>query len=453
MPNNFLFRCVVNTYPWIHDKHKFWCRPISRVSQHYKLWNNWPVVICDIATCASPRDIGSRMAWADNRTIKENTLSNLTSAPCVSSQGNPDGASTRPCPNKLLRIPSNLIPSLKKMSIEFCKLKFLGNKECFSGFTSLEELRIVECPEQISSLVREDEIDDQANGRWLLPCSLGILDIHHASLETLQPCFPGDLTRLTALEVFGINALKSLLLHSCVALEELAIRYCKSLDALEGFQSLRGLRYLKVFSCPGLPRCLKSLSTQGYELCPRLERLRIGDPSFLTTPFCEHLTSLQCLQLESDYEDNIDAAGLTCEQEAALQLLTSLQELQFVGYYELSDLPVGLHSLLSLKRLEISDCRSISRLPERGLPPSLEKLEVHYCSMELTEQCRMLATSKLNVKIDGNYVNWLQVSPHLALKGILLPLTMLSWWFTYIFMSICRHSSWHHGCSDHLQNL
>jgi len=37
------------------------------------------------------------------------------------------------------------------MSIAFCKLKFLGNKECFTGFTSLEKLRIVECPELISS--------------------------------------------------------------------------------------------------------------------------------------------------------------------------------------------------------------------------------------------------------------------------------------------------------------
>ncbi|CAD6271327.1 unnamed protein product [Miscanthus lutarioriparius] len=146
---------------------------------------------------------------------KENTLSNLTSAPCVSSQGNPDRASARPCPNKLLRIPSNLIPSIKTMSIAFCKLKFLGNKECFCGFNSLKELRIFECPELISSLVREDEIDDQANGRWLLPCSLGILDIHGASLETLQPCFPGDLTRLKVLDVSGNDALKSLLvIHS-----------------------------------------------------------------------------------------------------------------------------------------------------------------------------------------------------------------------------------------------
>ncbi|CAD6332960.1 unnamed protein product [Miscanthus lutarioriparius] len=259
---------------------------------------------------------------------KENSLSNLTSAPRALSQGNPyqDGASTRPCPNKLLWIPSNLIPSLKKMSIAFCKLKFLGNKECFSGFTSLEKLRIVECPELISSLVREDEIDDQANGRWLLPYSLGILDIHDASLETLHPCFPGDLTRLKVLEVSENDALKSLQLHSCTALEELTIRCCKSLDALEGVRSLRSLRYLEVYRCPGLPQCLESLSTQGYELCPRLERLRIDDPSFLTTAFCKHLTSPQCLKLVDEYA-LIDMAGLTCEQEAALQLLASLQQL------------------------------------------------------------------------------------------------------------------------------
>ena len=135
-----------------------------------------------------------------------------------------------------------------------------------------------------------------------------------------------------------------------------------------------------------------------------MERLRIDDPSFLTTPFCEHLTSLQCLKLVDEYA-LIDMAGLTCEQEAALQLLTSLQELGFHHCSKLSDLPVGLHSHPSLKRLEIIYCPSISRLPERGLPPSLEELEVHKCSEKLSEQCRKLATSKLKVIIDKEYVN------------------------------------------------
>jgi len=330
---------------------------------------------------------------------EDNSFSNLTLAPRASSQGNPDCASKRSC-SKLLRIPSNLIPSLKKMSIKYYDLiRFQGNKEGLSGFTSLEELIIDECHELIPSSVHGDEIDEQANGRWLLPRSLGVLDISGFSLETLQPCFPGDLTRLTVLEVSDINALKSLQLHSCTALEKLTIRYCESLDALEGFQSLCSLKYLEVYKCPGLPQCLESLSTQGYELCPRLESLRIDDPSLLTMPFCKHLTYLQCLQLDGKYGD-IDAAGLTWEQEAALQLLTSLQELRFEDYRKLSDLPVGLHSLLSLKRLEIFYCESISRLP-----PSLEELEVYECSKELAEQCRMLATNKLKVIIDDEYVN------------------------------------------------
>jgi len=337
---------------------------------------------------------------------KQNSFSNLTSAPSALSQGNPyqDGALTRPCPSKLLRIPSNLIPSLKKMEIIDCELTFQGGKDGISGFTSLEELRIFYCPDLISSLVNEDKIDDQLNGRWLLPCSLGVLDIHDAFQETLQPCFPGGLTCLTVLKVSEIYGLKSLQLHSCTSLEKLEIVGHGLLDALEGFQSLRGLRYLKLFGCPGLPQRFQSLSMQGYELCPRLERLQIDHPSFLTMPFCKHLTSLQCLQLADEYGD-IEAAGLSCEQEAALQLLTSLQQLQFVGYCELSDLPVGLHSLPSLKRFGIVNCPTISKLPERGLPPSLEELEVYRCSKELTEQCRTLATSKLKVIIDEKYVN------------------------------------------------
>jgi hypothetical protein len=145
-----------------------------------------------------------------------------------------------------------------------------------------------------------------------------------------------------------ISGLKFLRLHSCTALEKLEIGRCTSLDALEGFQSLRSLRNLEVAVCPGLPQCLESLSMPGYELCPRLERLRIDNGSFLTMPFCKNLTSLQCLLLVSL------KAGLTCEQEAALQLLTSLQELRFDCCPKLSDLPVGLHSLSSLKRLGIN---------------------------------------------------------------------------------------------------
>lgn len=66
-----------------------------------------------------------------------------------------------------------------------------------------------------------------------------------------------------------------------------------------------------------------------------------------------------------------------------------------------------MHSLSSLKWLGISYCKCILSLPEKGLRPSLEELKITYYSEELTSSCRMLATSMLMVKIDGDYVNWL----------------------------------------------
>jgi len=415
-----------------------------------------------------------------------------TPTPRASSASNPDGASTSSTSKGLLRIPSNLIPCLKKIIIARCgELTFQGGKDCFSGFTSLEKLTIWGCPKLISSLVHKYENSDQRNGRWLLPHSLVELDIRDCSLEALQLCFLEDRNCLKKLQIHIGPSLKSLQLHSCTALEELVvaswaslrvpegnftclkklvlrdnpgleslqlysctalekltiddcaslatlkgnftclrklkllgnpmlksiqlrfctalevlwIRGCESLDALEDFQSLRGLRYLDVFGCPGLSHYLERLSSQGrYGVCAGLERLVTDDYSFLATSFCKCLTSLRRLELRQCLGK---VWRLTDEQDSALQLLTSLQELQFWNCRDLAYLPVGLHSLSSLKRLEIYHCSSVSRLPEKGLPPSLEELEIRDCTEELTEQCRMLAKtrSKPRVKIDWKYVN------------------------------------------------
>lgn len=97
--------------------------------------------------------------------------------------------------------------------------------------------------------------------------------------------------------------------------------------------------------------------------------------------------------------------SLTGEQERALQLLTSLQELEFSCYTNLLSLPANLHSLTSLERLSIHVYQSITRLPDMGLPTSLRSLELSYCSEELGMHCRIAATEKLRVRIDGQYVN------------------------------------------------
>nr|UBY07311.1 NBS-LRR disease resistance protein [Dasypyrum villosum] len=299
----------------------------------------------------------------------ENSKPNLISTVQASSSGYQNDSLTSSAPYGLLHIPLNVLSSLKEMNIAECPDLSFYSKEGLSGFTSLEKLTIWRCPELLSSSVHIDGNDGQVNGSCLLPQSLG-----HLSLQ----------------------------LQSCTALEELHISGCPLLAALEGFQFLR---HLSLFSTPNLPPFIEHVSGQGYELFPQLEKLVTDDPRVLTTPFCKQLTSLQCLELRSC---EIEATRLTDEQAGALLLITSLEELQFWKCRSLVDLPAELHRLPSLKKLEIGNCHRMLWLPVKGLPPSLEELNITChggCSKVLATQCRWLATRKLKVKIDGKYVN------------------------------------------------
>lgn len=145
--------------------------------------------------------------------------------------------------------------------------------------------------------------------------------------------------------------------------------------------------------------CLENLSKQGYALFPGLKRLVTDGPSVFTMSVCKQLNSLQRLELEN-WEF---VTRLTEEQERGLKLLTSLEELEFRGCSsDLKYLPAGLHSLPSLKRLKINGCLGISRLPEQGLPFSLQELDISNCSKVFNDHCKSLATGKLKVKIVGN---------------------------------------------------
>lgn len=253
---------------------------------------------------------------------------------------------------------------------------------------------------------------ENTNGRWLLPNSLVnlVLGLNSATeldeilypSDTLQICFPGNQTRLQGLEILAWGKyLKSLQLQSCTALEKLSIRDCESVSKIDGLQFLGFLRHLNESESSNILPYLEHSTMQGYKLCSQLESLEIDTNSVLDEQLCKSLTSLQCL-----YFVHVQETRLTEEQESALQHLTSLQELHFLQCNTLGELPVGLHCLMSLMKLEVSACPLILKLPETGLP-ALEELEITHCSMELTEQCRKLAlaTSQPRVKINYEYVN------------------------------------------------
>jgi Leucine-rich repeat (LRR) protein len=89
----------------------------------------------------------------------------------------------------------------------------------------------------------------------------------------------------------------------------------------------------------------------------------------------------------------------TKEQEDALLILASLQELYFSGFSKLQSLPAGLHKLTNLKKLVVGSCPAVQSLPEDGLPKSLQELRVSG-NEELKQQCRGLVGTIPKIILD-----------------------------------------------------
>ncbi|VAI51940.1 unnamed protein product [Triticum turgidum subsp. durum] len=231
-------------------------------------------------------------------------------------------------------------------------------------------------------------------------CSCTSLGDGVSSLRVLE------IRKCSALRVFDLfekahssetqlKPLDALQLHSCTSLEDLRIEDCGGIIAIEGLHLVK-LRHLNVCKTS----IFRGISGKGYHLGSQLDLFIISDLSLLTTSICKGLTCLQSLIIQNL---KCKATRLTDDQESALLLHKSLQELVFGDCEYLVHLPAGLHSLPALKILKIRSCSSILRLMKEELPPSLVELEIDYCSIELAKQCRLLATSKLNVIIYEDY--------------------------------------------------
>ncbi|KAF7005530.1 hypothetical protein CFC21_020647 [Triticum aestivum] len=111
---------------------------------------------------------------------------------------------------------------------------------------------------------------------------------------------------------------------------------------------------------------------------------------FLAAPVCRFLSSsLTKLKLRGNWCEGMER--FSKEQEDALQLLSSLQELDFSCFKDLHQLPAGMSNLTSLKKLTIYECPALSSLPKDGLPKSLQELNVGLCSnQQIRQECRGL---------------------------------------------------------------
>jgi hypothetical protein len=89
----------------------------------------------------------------------------------------------------------------------------------------------------------------------------------------------------------------------------------------------------------------------------------------------------------------------TKEQDEALRLLTSLQDLLFYNCRALQSLPQGLHCLPSLQQLQIFRTQKIRSLPKEGLPDALRVLWIENCGPEIYEECQKLSGTRPDINI------------------------------------------------------
>ncbi|XP_048548163.1 putative disease resistance protein RGA3 [Triticum urartu] len=224
-----------------------------------------------------------------------------------------------------------------------------------------------------------------------------------------SPCcflFPPSLQYLIISGVEGMGTLETL--SNLTSLTRLVLENCGEDQSCKGLGPLLAaggqLRELLVYGSPRFfvgwdpnpRRVLQDGGGEGHELLAsspnssKLQELCTDEAmGLLAAPICSFLSSsLARLHLYG----NQKMKCFTKEQEGALHLLASLQELEFSMFDKLQSLPAGLHKLTGLKRLEVRSCPCVRSLPEDGLPESLQQLDVWLCNNEeLKQQCRGLA--------------------------------------------------------------
>uniref|UniRef100_A0A8R7TBG3 Disease resistance protein RPM1 n=1 Tax=Triticum urartu TaxID=4572 RepID=A0A8R7TBG3_TRIUA len=281
----------------------------------------------------------------------------------------------------VLLFPAHLCDSLRELVFYDCPELVLVDPPTlvpgeggFQALRSLQRLTILRAPKLLSTF---------SFSRHLFPSSLQFLSLVGVEgMETLEPL--SNLSSLTRLELIRCG-------------KDLKCQGLWSLLTTGGqLNKLRVTGSHRFFADwdPNPRRALEDAEGgeewQTQLVSSTLRELWTDDiAGLLAAPVCTFLSSsLTKLQLWGDLCEGMEL--FSKEQEDALQLLSSLQELEFWSFKDVQQLPAGLRNLTSLKILSVKYCPAISSLPNDGLPDSLEKLYVRHCSEELDEKCRGL---------------------------------------------------------------
>ncbi|XP_037444740.1 putative disease resistance protein RGA4 [Triticum dicoccoides] len=280
-------------------------------------------------------------------------------------------------------------------------LVIVGSEECvmqFPSSSSLQKLTFSYCKGLVLVPVEKENGEGIQDDNSLLQS----LTIQRCELFYRWPMGESETicpASLRELDIWDEPSMKSMaLLSNLTSLTTLRLIWCSNLT-VDGFNPLIAVNLiqLQVRWCNTLATdMLSEVASQRAKLLPadylsRLEVLITDDIcGLLASPICNLLApALHTLKFEEDER----MEGFTEEQEKALQLLTSLQNLTFLRCRGLQSLPQGLRRLSSLEELGVLACAEIRSMPKEGLPVSLRRLKMNWRSTEIDEQIEKIKRS------------------------------------------------------------
>ncbi|KAK1626243.1 hypothetical protein QYE76_000558 [Lolium multiflorum] len=240
----------------------------------------------------------------------------------------------------------------------------------------LQELTIAHCP-QLTLL--SSSLNDGGQGGGGLQGLRSLRDLDIRGCPKFLSSYPFSRFPFpTSLQILHLNDIEGTVsLSNLTSLTDLHIYNCGDLRG-EGMWALAQCRLAVLFIWE-TPKFFASSEPQNFPRSCKIEKIGTDDHTgFLAVPICSILSS-SLTKLCLRPEEKREVERFSKEQEDALQLLSSLQELTFGSFCKLQCLPAGLHRISSLKALRIKNCQAFRSLPKDGLPCSLQHLEIYGC--------------------------------------------------------------------------
>lgn len=345
-------------------------------------------------------------------------------------------------------------PNLLELSIWLCP----NLKELPSLFPSLQVLEINGCQElaELPKLPSIRELEFKKCSEGVLQRIVGLASLTYLHLHQIPPltCLhEGFLQHLIALKELQIAHLNEIItlsndigLQNLLHLERLEISGCPLLKELpQCLFRLSSLKELRVWRCPsllsfpatGLPSTLRGLEIKDCEALQFLPEWKVQNGNMLSFPLeylviegCPSLKSLprgelpstlkeleiqNCINLESLPKDMIHSnSSLEFLKISGCHSVTSfprgtfglpavtsgmvmnLKQLIIQNCANLQLLPEGLHNLIHLIQLEITECPLLQSITEFGLPTyKLQSIKISNCRSLKSLPNRMYSLTSL----------------------------------------------------------